>query len=202
MMQAEVFHTGGKPRFLGIWGERTFALILWAIGAGIYIQHPIEQFNLAYPDLVALYPVLNEMYLNMEDLWEHNIAHYMYAFGGMWMSWAQLFIYRNQVHGPLPIGSKILWIIGTILYGALLAGVAIEFPHGLYVGLVYTVVIGLICVCMMVFNKNDLRRGGIFTMGRRMVIQYYLGACIIGLIVVIAWIAKYGFANRKAAGIA
>jgi hypothetical protein len=142
------------------------------------------------------------MYLNMEDLWEHKIAHYMYAFGGMWMSWVQLFLYRNQVHGPLSLFARTLWIIGTILYGALLAGVAIEFPDGLYVGLIYTIVIGTICILMMTLKRNGLQRGGIFTMGQRMVIQYYLGACVIGLVVVIAWIAKYGFQNRKAAGIA
>ncbi|CAM0135937.1 unnamed protein product [Umbelopsis sp. WA50703] len=165
-------------------------------------KHPIEQFNLDNPALVAQYPVLNEMYLNMEDLWEHKIAHYMYAFGGMWMSWVQLFLYRNQVHGPLSLFARTLWIIGTILYGALLAGVAIEFPDGLYVGLIYTIVIGTICILMMTLKRNGLQRGGIFTMGQRMVIQYYLGACVIGLVVVIAWIAKYGFQNRKAAGIA
>ncbi|KAG2185039.1 hypothetical protein INT43_000952 [Umbelopsis isabellina] len=214
VMQAEVFHTGGKHRFFGAWSERSFALIIWAIGAGIYVQghgihlaaamfkHPIQQFNLDNLDLVAQYPILNEMYLNMEDLWEHKIAHYMYAFGGMWMSWVQLFLYRNQVHGPLSLFTKIIWIIGTILYGVLLAGVAIEFPDGLYVGLVYTIVIGTICILIITLKANGLRRGGILTMGQRMVIQYYLGACVIGLVVVIAWIAKYGFQNRKAAGIA
>lgn len=56
IMQAEVFHTGGKHRFckyyydmhrfsfllttriVGAWSERSFALIVWAIGAGIYVQ--------------------------------------------------------------------------------------------------------------------------------------------------------------------
>ncbi|KAI9288681.1 hypothetical protein BC943DRAFT_163260 [Umbelopsis sp. AD052] len=42
MLQAEVFQTGGKPRFLGVWSERTFAMILWAIGAGIYVQVQLQ----------------------------------------------------------------------------------------------------------------------------------------------------------------
>lgn len=148
------------------------------------------------------YPVLQEMYLNMQTTWEHYIAHYLYAGGAMIMSWVQLFAFRNQVHGPLPIVTKVVWCLGSIIYGLLLAGVAIEFPHGLIVGLVYTIVIGLICIFMMVFNRKNLPRGGLFTMGRRMVIQFYLGACILGLIIIIIWIGKYGLLNRKAAGIA
>lgn len=142
------------------------------------------------------------MYSNMRDLWEHYIAHYLYAAGAMIMSWVQLFAFRNQVHGPLPTITKIVWCVGVIFYGLLLAGVAIEFPHGLIVGLVYTIVIGLICVLMMVLNRKGLKRGGLFTMGRRMVPQFYLGACILGLIIIIIWIAKFGLLNRKAAGVA
>ena len=120
----------------------------------------------------------------------------------MIMSWVQLFAFRNQVHGPLPIVTKVVWCIGSIIYGLLLAGVAIEFPQGLIVGLVYTIVIGFICIAMMIFNRKNLPRGGLFTMGRRMVIQFYLGACVLGLIIIIIWIGKYGLLNRKAAGIA
>lgn len=38
----------------------------------------------AHPELMAdatLGPQLTAIYLYMEDLWEHKIAHYMYAFG-------------------------------------------------------------------------------------------------------------------------
>lgn len=68
----------------------------------------------------------------MRDLWEHIIAHYMYAFGGMIMSWAQLFAFRHQVHGPLALGTKVVFMLGSLIYGLLLAGIAIEFPDGLY----------------------------------------------------------------------
>jgi hypothetical protein len=143
------------------------------------------------------------MYLNMENLWEHYIAHYLYAGGAMIMSWVQLFAFRNQVHGPLPLMTRIVWCVGSIFYGLLLAGVAIEFPKGLIVGLIYTLVIGTVCIMMMVFNRQNLPKGGgIFTMGRRMVIQFYLGACVLGLIIIIIWIAKFGMLNRKAAGVA
>lgn len=142
------------------------------------------------------------MYSNMRDLWEHYIAHYMYAAGAMAMSWVQLFVFRNQVHGPLPTTTKVIWCLGSLVYGLLIAGVAIEFPHGLIVGLIYSVVIGLATLTMLLLNKQNLTQGGLFTMGKRMVIQFYLGSCIVGFIIIIIWIGKYGLLNRKAAGLA
>lgn len=136
----------------------------------------------------------------MRDLWEHYIAHYLYAGGAMIMSWAQLFAFRNQVHGPLPTTTKIVWIIGTIVYGLLLAGVAIQFPDGTKVGLVYSILIGSVCAAMLLLNRKNLKLGGLITMGRRMVIQFYLGACILGLLIIIIWISIFGFLNRKGAG--
>lgn len=137
----------------------------------------------------------------MQTLWEHYIAHYLYAGGAMIMSWVQMFAFRNQIHGPLPKSTRIIFSIGIVLYSLLLAGVAIEFPKGLIVGLVYTIVIGLICVSMIIFNPHNLPRGGLFTMGRRMVLQFYLAACVIGLAIIIIWIAIFGMVNRKASGV-
>lgn len=168
----------------------------------LIIKHPIQDFNLAHPELVAEYPVLYEMYSNMRDLWEHYIAHYLYAGGAMMMCWVQLFAFRNQIHGPLPTTTKTIWCIGSIVYGILLAGVAIEFPQGLIVGLVYTIVLGIICILIILLNPLNLPKGGLLTMGRRMVIQFYLGSCIVGLFIIIIWIGKFGLLNRKAAGIA
>ncbi|KAI7866822.1 hypothetical protein BDF14DRAFT_1808254 [Spinellus fusiger] len=213
MTKASAIASGGKPRYCGFISERSVGWAFWAIGAGIYVQghglhtaaalfkHPIQMFNEDHPELVAQYPILYEMYLNMEDLWEHKIAHYMYAVGGMWMTWAQLFVFRNQVHGPLPKSTTALWILGSIGYGLLLAGVAIEFPVGLIVGLVYTLFLSTVCLCIILVNKRNIPKGGLLTMGRRMVPQFYLGACAIGFVIIIGWIGKYGLQNRKAAGV-
>lgn len=205
--------SSGRINYLGSLSEASAAWLFWAIGAAIYCQfhgihaaaamfkHPIQEFNLEHPELVLQYPVLEQMYSNMRDLWEHYIAHYFYAFGAMMMSWVQLFAFRNQLHGPLPTMTRVVWCIGIVVYGLLLAGVAIEFPQGLYVGLVYTIVIGSICLSMIVFNRLHLSQGGLFTMGRRMVLQFYLGSCLLGLLVIVIWIGIFGFKNRKAAGI-
>lgn len=78
-----------------------------------------------------------------------------------------------------------------------MAAVAIEFPQGLYgklivksvsvtseqsnwivnniVGLVYTILLGASCILLITLNRQGLEKGGIFTMGSRIVLQYYLG---------------------------
>lgn len=130
----------------------------------------------------------------MEDLWEHKIGHYMYAFGGAWMTWSVCLAYRTQVHPRIEgIGALALWIAGIIVYGLLLAGVAIEFPYGLYVGLVY------VCVFGTALGIRLVRRGVFWSRGRAMVLQFYFGACFVALIVIVIWIARFGFQNRKEA---
>ncbi|CAO3620741.1 unnamed protein product [Cunninghamella blakesleeana] len=214
MTKAYVIITGGKSNYVFVFSEQTIAWLIWSWGAGIYVQghgihlasamfkHPVQDFNLAHPDIVAQYPVLQQIYSYMRDDWEHIIAHYMYAGGAMIMSWSQIFAFRNEIHGPIYLRTKIVFIIGLIIYGLLIAGVAIEFPYGLYFGLVYTVVIGLICFLGIAVNRNGLNRGGLFGIGKRLVLQFYLGACIIGLIIIIIWIGIYGFKNRLDAGVA
>ncbi|KAI8993374.1 hypothetical protein BDB01DRAFT_776107 [Pilobolus umbonatus] len=212
MTRADIMDQGGRPNYWISLSERSVGWLVWSIGAGIYVQghgihtaaalfkHPIQDFNRAHPELVVQYPVLEQMYSNMRDLWEHDIAHYMYAGGAMVMSWAQLFVFRNQVHGPLPTSTKIVWCLGILVYGLLLAAVAIDFPYGLVVGLIYAGGLSVVCISMMLFNTRYLPRGGLFTMGRRMVIQYYLMACVIALVIIIVWICIYGLKTRKAAG--
>ncbi|CDH51315.1 hypothetical protein RO3G_11647 [Lichtheimia corymbifera JMRC:FSU:9682] len=197
--------------------ERTLVWILWAVGAGIYVQghgvhlsaamfkHPVQDFINSHPALMAANPEvadeLQAIYSYMRNFWEHIIAHYMYAFGAVWMSWVQIFVFRNQLHGPLKTGDQIVFAIAALIYGLLVAGVAIDFPYGTYVGLPYTILLGIVCTLLLTLNPQGLSKGGILTMGRRMVLQYYLGASVVGLIVIIGWVGKYGFNNRTAAGI-
>ncbi|KAI8071423.1 hypothetical protein BC940DRAFT_294424 [Gongronella butleri] len=212
MTRAYVIQTGGRSRYWGNLSEQTVCWLFWSMSMGIFVQghgvhtaaamfkHPVQDFNTAHPDIVAAYPVLQQIYSYMRDVWEHIIAHYMYAIGAIFMSWAQIFTFRNQVHEP-STGTKVIFAIGSLVYGLLLAGVAIEFPYGIYVGLVYSVLLGLMMLLLITMNRRGLRRGGLFTMGKRMVLQFYLGASIVGLIIIIVWIAKFGFKNRLDAGV-
>lgn len=59
------------------------------------------------------------------------------------MSWVQIFAFRNQLHGPLKTGDQIVFAIAALIYGLLVAGVAIDFPYGTYgtrVGLLLIVI--------------------------------------------------------------
>ncbi|KAG0288653.1 hypothetical protein BGZ97_006708, partial [Linnemannia gamsii] len=90
---------------------------------------------------------LKEGYLLIQDTWEHNISHYMYAFGALGMSWCEMVAYSGQV---LPVGVNLarvgqvssknggglgvrnrnkssskrlvlLWILAGVLYGGIVA---------------------------------------------------------------------------------
>lgn len=112
-----------------------FIWILWAIGAAIYVQghsihlaaalfkHPVQDFMTNHPEFMEQQTYaseLTEIYSYMRDTWEHYIAHYMYAFGAMWMSWVQIFFaFRDQVQVDLDVLSKVVFAIGSLIYGTI-----------------------------------------------------------------------------------
>lgn len=113
---------------------------------------------------------LQAIYSYMRNFWEHIIAHYMYAFGtyvpshhleiipidlyyyigAVWMSWVQIFVFRNQLHGPLKTGDQIVFAIAALIYGLLVAGVAIDFPYGTYG--TWVVSLSLLAVIVMILT--------------------------------------------------
>lgn len=147
----------------------TFFLILYVTGAAIhtaaaFFKEIIVLFLEQYSQGIALstHPPtagdgqlsfamasqLKEGYLLIQDTWEHNISHYMYAFGALGMSWCEMVAYSGQV---LPVGVNLarvgqvssknrgglgirnrkrssskrlvlLWILAGVLYGGIVAG--------------------------------------------------------------------------------
>ncbi|KAL1917040.1 uncharacterized protein VTP21DRAFT_5238 [Calcarisporiella thermophila] len=209
LVNSEVFlhNVYGKKRFLGL-SEKNFIALLFMMSAAIYVQfhgvhtasamfkHPVEQFNDDHPELVQQFPVLYDIYLWMEDIWEHKIAHYLYAFGGACMIACQLYAYRAQVHQRLTGGQTALWGLAVLIYALIVAGVAIEFPGGQIVGLVYSALMAV------VIGLYTYLSGGLFTRGRRLVLQTLLMAYILAFVIVVIYtIAVGGFKNRKSAGL-
>lgn len=112
-----------------------FIWILWAIGAAIYVQghsihlaaalfkHPVQDFMTNHPEFMEQQTYaseLTEIYSYMRDTWEHYSAHYMYASGAMWMSWVQIFFaFRDQVQVDLDVLSKVVFAIGSLIYGTI-----------------------------------------------------------------------------------
>ncbi|KAI9207819.1 uncharacterized protein BJ171DRAFT_255699, partial [Polychytrium aggregatum] len=183
-------------------------LVFFAVAASIYQQgagfhsaarmfkHPIQSFNTANPDLVTQYPQLNAIYVWMRTTWEHYIGHYMYAIGGVLVSLAQLYVYRNTRAPPFKsLTEKISWVLAVLTYGITIGGVAIQFPMGTLVALVLCVTIGF-ALC-----GGWLWKHGNFFWNREHLffVQYLFYAYVIGFVITVGWISKYGLLARNEA---
>ena len=82
------------------------------------------------------------------------------------------------------------------MFGLLNASVAIEFPSGSLVVLIYILVVG-IPLAIFLFKFHIL-----FTKGRRLVLQSYLIGYTTALVIVVIWVAVVGgFKNRQESGL-
>ncbi|TPX69266.1 hypothetical protein SpCBS45565_g02605 [Spizellomyces sp. 'palustris'] len=191
--------------------EKYLVGTLFMISAAIYQQgagfhsaanmfkHPFVDFMDENPDLVSQYSFFNDFRTWVRTDWEHGIAHYMYAAGGILMAFVIAYLYRN-VHDPMRSSiDKVLFVAATLVYGLIIGSVAIEFPKGSIVALVLVVVYGFGVIGSFLFRREgkQARR-----LGRRYVLQYYLLAYVVAFIIVLGWVAHVrGFGNREDAGI-
>ncbi|KAJ3052990.1 hypothetical protein HK097_005256 [Rhizophlyctis rosea] len=166
--------------------------------ASVMYKHTVEVLVDRHPEITTTYPEINAIYSYIRNLWQHIIAHYMYAIGGILQSFIFAYVYRDVSHPSFDNAKdRTLWILATILYGLTVGAVAINFPYGSAVALV------LILVWGFGFVGGYLWRiGGGRVWGKRFVLQYYLASYCIGLVIVIGWIihAK-GFKNREETGL-
>ncbi|KAF9918375.1 hypothetical protein FBU30_000234 [Linnemannia zychae] len=206
----------------------TFFLIVYVTGASIhtaaaFFKNIIELFLEQYSQGIGLstHPLTNgdgqlsmtlasqlkEGYLLIQDTWEHNISHYLYAFGALGMSWCEMIAYSGQI---LPVGVNLarvnqvssssqlgvrskksskrlvfLWILAGVLYGAIVAGVACQYPKGLYVGLAYIGVLFLVLVIYIITRPTR----GLFTLGRHYILQTYLIGTIVATVAIVIYLA-------------
>ncbi|CAG8593023.1 5593_t:CDS:2 [Paraglomus occultum] len=209
LLSADVFTTdiNHKRKFAFGLSEKSFLGLWFMIAGSIYTQgaamhataimakHEIENAEANNPQMVLAYPVVKDVENYYRDTLEHLIGHYMYAGGAILIALCNIIAFRNQRHNsphsvPLIIG----WVIGSLMYGILIAGVAIEFPKGTIVGLVYTLVLGILLGIFLIRVK------GISLHGRCLVLQYYLMSSVVALIIIVIWICIHGFTDRKSAG--
>ena|SRR6185369_8536332 len=119
----------------------------------------------------------------------------MYAGGAILITFCNIIAFRNQrYNSPHSVLLRIGWIIGSLANSILIAGVAIEFPKGTIVGLVYTLVAGIL-LGIFLFRVN-----GISLHSRRLVLQYYFMSSVVALLMIVIWICIHGFTDRKSAG--
>lgn len=140
--------------------------------------------------------IMDEVYNWMRNVWEHLISHYMYAIGGISLSWIYAYGFRDLVLSDgLKGKTRYIWITAAVLYGLCIGFVAMQFIKGTIVSLVLCVVYGIGVLGSYLYRKDSPAYWKIF--GRRTVIQYYICSYLIGLIVTLAWIAKNGFTSRN-----
>jgi hypothetical protein len=149
---------------------------------------------------------LENLHYFMKSVWEHAVSHYLYAGGYGIMNFAQLWAYRlmKAPYMGLTKKGKALLILSSLLYGMLITGVAVEFPSGTIVALVYLLVYGGCGVGgYMLYQYKINNDVDMFKFGQRPIVHhFFLGYCF-ALFFVIIWIGVVGgFKTRKAAGVA
>ncbi|KAF8930013.1 hypothetical protein BGZ52_001528 [Haplosporangium bisporale] len=209
-----VYATGAALHTAAAFFKATIELFLDNHSRGIGLStHPLtngtgEQLSL------ALAQELKQGYMLMQDEWEHTISHYMYAFGALGMSWCEMVAYSGQIlpqgvslakaghlkamaatQGPVPEKSSkrlvALWILAGVLYGGIVAGVACQYPKGLYVGLAYLGV--LLSVLILYLGSRPKAKRGLFSLGRYYILQTYLIGGVVALVAIIIYMAKNKF---------
>lgn len=165
-------------------------------GAGFHsaanmFKHPISNFNDAHPELVLLYPELVEIYQWIRDKWEHEISHYMYAAGGVFVSFVHAYAYKDYRIEKSPVFESkslvrhafdnktelLLFLSSALLYGLLIGAVAVEFPSGSIVALILCLVYGYGVLGTFIVRKRD---GSKFVVGTYPIIHYFILSYTIG----------------------
>ncbi|KAL2919728.1 hypothetical protein HK105_200642 [Polyrhizophydium stewartii] len=189
------------------------ALIAFLVSAAIYQQgagfhSASNMFKHAVQTAIAegtagtpQYQLLLDIKSWIRDTWEHLISHYMYAVGGILISFVNAYAFSDYVvHDSLSRvrssgGFRAVWIANTLVYGLIIGSVAIEFPKGSIVALALVVVYGFGVIGSFLYRREAL---GPRSFGRLPVLQSYFWSYVIALVIIAVWVGKNkGFASRN-----
>jgi hypothetical protein len=139
--------------------------------------------------------ILAKVYTWMRHDWEHLISHYLYASGGILLSFIYAYSFRNfVVQSRMGYKHQLIWVLAAIVYGLSIGSVAAQFIKGTIVSLVLCIGYGLGILGTFLYRCEGKNWNCI---GRRIVIQYYILSYVIGLVITIGWIAAKGFNSRN-----
>lgn len=183
-----------------------FALLLFMLGAGIYGQgssfHSASaMFYSALESIHSQRDGVTDLKYYMQTVWQHITSHYLYAAGYALMNAAQAFAYKDHKASQLGLTgtAKILLIFASILFAVFITAVAIDYPSGTIVVLVYLLLYGFGCIGgYLVFmwriehDKTAVQFGG-----RPILHHYFLAYCIATVLIVIWIIYAGGFKSRS-----
>jgi hypothetical protein len=109
-------------------------------------------------------------------------------------AWSYRDIVLHRTHSNILRQVQFYIILNGLIYGLLLAGVAIDFPSGLIVGLIYMGGYGIGIIGRYIWFNDGLS----FKMfGRRPILNYFHLAHWIGLVIVILWIIMVGGMKQR-----
>ena len=185
----------GKTFFIGLW---FLAAAVCQQGAGF---HSCANMLKNAFETLPIYsnPVddgTQEFYYYIRTWWEHLVSHYMYAAGYAFMAISCMYAYRHHAEplesGGLSQENKIYLIISAVCYGMVTSGVAINFPAGSVVALVYLLsygICGLVCYRYYLSSRDKWYGFHLFA---RPVLDYYILSYIFSLIIVLIWVVYVG----------
>lgn len=200
-----VFYKSGIFRHMNA-HENVLCLFIFLFGAALYEQgsgyhSAANMFKNALETIMTdddTAPNSREyenLYYYMRTVWQHIVAHYIYAAGYAIMNFAQVYAYRD-VKAPqlgLTRNGKILLTLSSLAYGVLIAGVAINFPSGLIVGLLYTVLYGICGIGGYIYIQYRIVGDkSIIGFGNRPVVHHFFFGNLWGFCLIIAWIGYTG----------
>ncbi|KAI8910882.1 hypothetical protein EDD86DRAFT_173192, partial [Gorgonomyces haynaldii] len=169
--------------------ERLWMTVLFGVSVALYQQgagfhsasnmfkHSVETLS-KNATAAQQYPQLVDIYQWMRDEWEHLISHYMYAVGGILISWIYCFGFRNLESEPLDRSQRIKWLVCSLLYSIIVTAVAVQFISGYVVALVLICVYGFGVVGGFLYWKRDYK-------GKRVIVHYFLHSYLMSFVLVI-----------------
>jgi len=198
-----VFYRSGIFRHMNA-RENVICLIIFLFGAALYEQgsgyhSAANMFKNALETIMTNDDPnsreYGDLHYYMKTIWEHIVSHYIYAVGYAIMNFAQVYAYRNTKAPQLGLtrNGKILLTLSSLAYGVLLAGVAIDFPSGLIVGLLYTVLYGICGIGGYMYHQyRNVGDKGVIGFGNRPVLHHFFFGNLWGFCFLIAWIGYAG----------
>ncbi|TPX32200.1 hypothetical protein SmJEL517_g04643 [Synchytrium microbalum] len=199
LLESRIFEVGSRTEIVLVSLCFTVSAAIYQQGAGFHsaanmFKHVFED-ALAIPSTSgALTVLLNDGYVYTRTTWEHYVGHYLYAIGGILVSFTHAYAYRNvKIKAGLTTPSqKVLLCLAIIIYGLIIGSVAVEFPKGVIVALVLIIVYGF-----GVLGTVLVRSKSVFSWGTRIMLQYFFYAYCISLVIVIGWMIHVrGIADR------
>jgi hypothetical protein len=188
-------------------------IFIFFLGSAIYGQgagfhSASNMFKNGFESILTIHDddVAKDFNYWLRNTWEHDVSHYVYATGYAMMSFGILWAFRSHcVHTEddlLTPKTRCMLVVASLIYGLLIAGVAIDFPSGLIVGLLYVILYGFCCVggYLYILHKNGVT--DVYIVGkRRPVIQYFLLGYLVAFVIIILWIIAIGGIKNRSQGL-